>query len=266
MIVSSIDDSPFLFSLSLSFLFATTTCDVSTFPATTAAGYSGASIDLSGIRISIALRHPSFMGISESTSVRKTYMTAARQTALGALKLERDWGLVPGGGRGEGGGEGEKAIEAGKAVQSNQVNDRDHDTDHDLFSIFLLKKGIDRRDFWFFFLSLSMYMCICVYVSFTFKVDHRALPLLVYRDLDLDHLPTVESVLECTRLEAADRTADFCLGVGDDMIHVRRDRGPGVLRDQPEKLLDALFVGGDLSFDVSEVLERKVTRQGRGRA
>ena len=72
------------------------TCDVSTFPATTAAGYSGASIDLSGIRISIARRQPSFMGMSESTSVRKTYITAARHTALGALKLERDWGLVPG--------------------------------------------------------------------------------------------------------------------------------------------------------------------------
>jgi hypothetical protein len=61
--------------------------EVSTLPATTAAGYSGASMEPFGMTISIGLRQPSFIGIASSTRVRKTYSTAARQTADGALKL-----------------------------------------------------------------------------------------------------------------------------------------------------------------------------------
>jgi hypothetical protein len=55
--------------------------DVSTLPATTAAGYSGFSIEPAGITMSSGFRQPAFSGISSSTSVRKTYSTAATQTA-----------------------------------------------------------------------------------------------------------------------------------------------------------------------------------------
>ena len=88
----------------------------------------------------------------------------------------------------------------------------------------------------------------------TFKIHHRTLPVLVDRDLDPDCLPAVELVLERARLEAANGAANLSFGVGNDVIHVRRDGGPGVLRDQAQELLDALFVRGDLGLDVREVL------------
>ena len=45
--------------------------------------------------MSSGFRQPAFIGISASTRVRKTYSTAALQTADGALKLVGSWGLVP---------------------------------------------------------------------------------------------------------------------------------------------------------------------------
>ena len=69
--------------------------EVSTLPATTAAGYRGRSIEPSGMITSSGLRQPAFSGISSSTSVRKTYSTAAMQTAAGALKLSGSCGEVP---------------------------------------------------------------------------------------------------------------------------------------------------------------------------
>ncbi len=44
--------------------------------------------------ISNGLRQPALRGISSSTRVRKTYNTAALQTAVGALKLLGSWGDV----------------------------------------------------------------------------------------------------------------------------------------------------------------------------
>ena len=70
-------------------------CEVSTLPATTAAGATGFSIEPSGTRIASGRRQPSFSGMSESTSVRNTYSTAAVQTANGALKLPACCGEVP---------------------------------------------------------------------------------------------------------------------------------------------------------------------------
>src|SRR5258708_30139593 len=72
-----------------------TQVDVSTLPATTAAGDRGFSIQPSGRMICSGLRHPAFSGISSSTRVRHTYKTAAVGIARGALKLFVDWGLVP---------------------------------------------------------------------------------------------------------------------------------------------------------------------------
>src|SRR6516225_9103329 len=49
-----------------------TACDVSTLPATTAAGYSGDSIDFFGMTMLIGRRQPPFIGISSSTITRNT--------------------------------------------------------------------------------------------------------------------------------------------------------------------------------------------------
>ena len=65
-------------------VITTTHCEVSTLPATTAAGGRGLSIDPAGIKSCKGVRHPSLSGISASTSVRKTYRTAAVVTAIGA--------------------------------------------------------------------------------------------------------------------------------------------------------------------------------------
>ncbi len=70
-------------------------CEVSTLPATTAAGATGLISEAGGTRISSGRRQPSFSGMSASTSVRKTYSTAAVQTASGALKLPPDCAEVP---------------------------------------------------------------------------------------------------------------------------------------------------------------------------
>ena len=70
-------------------------CEVSTLPATTAAGGTGFSIDPGGTRIESGRRQPSLSGMSASISVRKTYSTAAVQTASGALKLPALWADVP---------------------------------------------------------------------------------------------------------------------------------------------------------------------------
>ena len=61
--------------------------EVSTLPATTDAGWCGFSIEPSGMMTCSGFRQPAFSGMSSSTSVRKTYSTAAMQTAFGALKL-----------------------------------------------------------------------------------------------------------------------------------------------------------------------------------
>src|SRR5690349_23618620 len=67
-----------------------THCEVSTFPATTAAGYRGRSMQASGMRTSSGFRQPALSGMSSPTSVRKTYRTAAIETAEGALKLRSE--------------------------------------------------------------------------------------------------------------------------------------------------------------------------------
>src|SRR5262249_60845341 len=64
-----------------------TACDVSTLPATTAAGYSGDSIDFFGITLLIGGRQPPFLGISYSTTARKTQRTAARGARAGGLEV-----------------------------------------------------------------------------------------------------------------------------------------------------------------------------------
>src|SRR5690349_6328103 len=69
--------------------------DVSTLPATTDAGGRGWSIEPSGMTTLIGFRQPALSGISSSTSVRKTYRTAAIATAVGALKLFSSCGDVP---------------------------------------------------------------------------------------------------------------------------------------------------------------------------
>ncbi len=70
-------------------------CEVSTLPATTAAGGAGSSIELAGMRISSGRRHPAFSGIGSASSVRNTYSTAAVVTARGALKLSGCCAEVP---------------------------------------------------------------------------------------------------------------------------------------------------------------------------
>ncbi len=72
-----------------------TLCEVSTLPATTAAGGRGLSMQPSGTITSSGFRQPALSGMSSSTSRRKTYSTAAIVTALGALKLLGSWPLVP---------------------------------------------------------------------------------------------------------------------------------------------------------------------------
>src|SRR5439155_22322062 len=69
--------------------------DVSTLPATTDAGGRGLSIEPSGMITLIGFRQPALSGISSSTRVRKTYSTAAMQTAVGALKLFSSCADVP---------------------------------------------------------------------------------------------------------------------------------------------------------------------------
>ena len=49
-----------------------TACEVSTLPATTAAGYSGDSIDFFGMTMLIGRRQPAFIGMSSSTMTRNT--------------------------------------------------------------------------------------------------------------------------------------------------------------------------------------------------
>ena len=61
--------------------------EVSTLPATTDAGGCGFSIEPSGMMTSSGFRQPALSGMSSATRVRKTYSTAAMQTAVGALKL-----------------------------------------------------------------------------------------------------------------------------------------------------------------------------------
>ena len=70
-------------------------CDVSTLPATTAAGGTGSSIDPGGTTICSGRRQPAFSGMGSAISVRKTYRTAAIVTARGALKLLACCGEVP---------------------------------------------------------------------------------------------------------------------------------------------------------------------------
>ncbi len=70
-------------------------CEVSTLPAATAAGYSGASIEPGGTTIRSGRRQPSLSGMSSATRVRKTYRTAAVTTAEGALRLLPSCGEVP---------------------------------------------------------------------------------------------------------------------------------------------------------------------------
>ena len=47
-----------------------TACEVSTLPATTAAGYCGESIEPGGMTILIGSRQPAFIGMSSSTMTR----------------------------------------------------------------------------------------------------------------------------------------------------------------------------------------------------
>ena len=69
--------------------------EVSTLPATTAAGGRGLSMEPSGMITRSGLRHPALSGMSSSTRVRNTYSTAAMHTARGALKLLGSCALVP---------------------------------------------------------------------------------------------------------------------------------------------------------------------------
>src|SRR5258708_36253192 len=62
-------------------------CEVSTFPAATAAGYSGASMHPGGMITRTGLRQPELRGLSSATRGRNTYSTAAMATDDGALKL-----------------------------------------------------------------------------------------------------------------------------------------------------------------------------------
>ena len=72
-----------------------TTCEVSTLPAATAAGYCGESIVPGGMSTVSGCRQPELSGMSSSTRVRKTYSTAAMATLDGALKLPASCGEVP---------------------------------------------------------------------------------------------------------------------------------------------------------------------------
>jgi hypothetical protein len=49
-----------------------TACEVSTFPAATAAGYAGASMQPGGMITVTGFRQPEFSGMSPATSVRRT--------------------------------------------------------------------------------------------------------------------------------------------------------------------------------------------------
>ena len=49
-----------------------TACEVSTLPATTAAGYSGDSMECGGTTMLIGRRQPAFIGMSSSTITRNT--------------------------------------------------------------------------------------------------------------------------------------------------------------------------------------------------
>ncbi|MNM86251.1 hypothetical protein D3C81_983960 [compost metagenome] len=69
--------------------------DVSTLPATTAAGYLGLSIEPSGMMTSSGFRQPAFRGMSSSTRLRNTNSTAAMQIDDGALKLFGNCADVP---------------------------------------------------------------------------------------------------------------------------------------------------------------------------
>ena len=69
--------------------------EVSTLPATTAAGYTGFKRLPAGMMILSGFRHPPLSGMSRSTRLRNTYNTAAWATAAGALKLSGDWSEVP---------------------------------------------------------------------------------------------------------------------------------------------------------------------------
>ena len=72
-----------------------TACAVSTFPATTAEGYSGFKKHFFGIIISIGSKQPSFNGMLSLTKQRNTYNTHAFVIEVGALKLELSGPLVP---------------------------------------------------------------------------------------------------------------------------------------------------------------------------
>src|SRR6476619_1728892 len=72
-----------------------TTWLVSTFPATTAAGYRGFSIDPSGTISLIGRKHPSFIGMTSSINVRTTYSDAARTIEDDTLKLSGSCSHVP---------------------------------------------------------------------------------------------------------------------------------------------------------------------------
>ncbi|EDT37263.1 hypothetical protein BamMEX5DRAFT_6958 [Burkholderia ambifaria MEX-5] len=87
--------------------------DVSTLPDTTAAGYSGFSIERAGTITVSGFRQPAFNGMSSPTSVRNTYSTAAMQTAFGALKLLSSCAEVP-----------VKSISARRAARSTRIATR----------------------------------------------------------------------------------------------------------------------------------------------
>ena len=62
-------------------------CDISTFPAATAAGHFAFSAELSGMTRSSARAMPSFVGTSCLSSVRNTNTAAARVTEAGQFTL-----------------------------------------------------------------------------------------------------------------------------------------------------------------------------------
>ena len=70
-------------------------CDISTFPAATAAGHFAFTAHPSGASSSIARAMPSFVGTSSSSSVRSTNTAAARVTASGQFTFPRTCGDVP---------------------------------------------------------------------------------------------------------------------------------------------------------------------------
>jgi hypothetical protein len=72
-----------------------TAWEVSTLPATTAAGGRGSSSDGAGTRSSIGVRKPSLSGSGSPIRQRSAYITAARTTGRGALALPGSMPLVP---------------------------------------------------------------------------------------------------------------------------------------------------------------------------